>query len=162
MKNHLFFFGALDPQWERRTLIAPEDFPLRSLAEVNRDRQITSYAGKATWQASQSHRFDASFFGDRAHGDNGPQRTTALLRTTTSGFSELDRYGGHNQTVGYDGFLSPNWLVEASFARALNRIVEIPSVDEWNVTDTTVPDRCQRPRRLRLPVQQPAADRAAG
>ena len=138
MKNHLFFFGALDPQWERRTLIAPEDFPLRSLGEVNRDRQITSYAGKVTWQASQSHRFDASFFGDPAHGDNGPQRTTALLRTTTSGFSELDRYGGHNQTVRYDGVLSPNWLVEASFARALNRIVEIPSVDEWNVTDTTV------------------------
>ena len=138
MKNHLFFFGALDPQWERHTFIAPDNFPLRSLGEVNRDRQITSYAAKATWQASQSHRFDASFFGDPAHGDNGPQRTTALLRTTTSGFSELDKYGGHNQTVRYDGVLSPSWLVEASFARALNQIVEIPSVDEWNVTDRRV------------------------
>ena len=26
----------------------------------------------------------------------------------------------------------------ASFGRALNQITEIPSVDEWNVTDTTV------------------------
>ena len=38
--------------------------------------------------------FDASFFGDPAHGDNGPQRTDALLNTTTSGFSALDQYGG--------------------------------------------------------------------
>ena len=138
LKNHLFFFGALDPQWDRHTFIAPEDFPLRSLGEVNRDRQITSYAAKATWQASERHRFDASFFGDPAHGDNGPQRTNALLKTTTSGFSELDRYGGHNQTIHYDGVLGPKFLVEASFARALNRVVEIPSVNEWNVTDTTV------------------------
>ena len=137
-KNKLFFFGAVDPQWERTTLIAPEDFPLRSLGEVDRDRQITSYAAKGTWQARQNHRFDASFFGDPAHGDLGPQRTTALLRTTTSGFSELDRYGGHNQSVRYDGILASHWLVEASFARAVNEIIEIPSVNEWNVTDTTV------------------------
>ena len=99
---------------------------------------MTSYAVKGTWQATQNHRFDASFFGDPAHGDNGPQRTTALLRTTTSGFSELEKYGGHNQSVRYDGIIASHWLVEASFARALNEIAEIPSVDEWNVTDTTV------------------------
>jgi outer membrane receptor protein involved in Fe transport len=138
LKDRLFFFGAVDPQWERRTFVAPEDFPLRSLGEVNRDRQITSYAAKATWQASQNHRFDASFFGDPAHGKMGPQRGDALLSTTTAGFSELDRYGGHNQSVRYDATLSRNWLVEASFARALNQITEIPSVNEWNVTDTTV------------------------
>ncbi|MGE5815599.1 MAG: TonB-dependent receptor, partial [Acidobacteriota bacterium] len=138
VRNRLFVFGAIDPQWERRTFIAPEGFPLRSLGEVNRDRQIVSYAAKGTWQASAADRISASFFGDPAHGDLGPQRTTALLRTSTSGFSELDQYGGHNQTVRYDGVLSPRFLVEASFGRALNRITEIPSVDEWNVTDTTI------------------------
>ncbi|HEY0875639.1 MAG TPA: TonB-dependent receptor [Vicinamibacterales bacterium] len=138
LRDRLFAFAAVDPQWERRTFIAPEDFPLRSLGEVDRERQITSYAAKATWQISSGHRLDASFFGDPAHGDLGPQRTTALLRTTASGFSELDKYGGHNQTVRYDAVLSPSFLVEASFGRALNRIVEIPSVNEWNVTDTTV------------------------
>ena len=60
------------------------------------------------------------------------------MRTTTSGFSELERYGGHNQSVRYDGIIASNWLVEASTARALNEIVEIPSVNEWNMTDTTV------------------------
>jgi hypothetical protein len=72
LKNRLFFFGAADPQWERRTFIAPDDFPLSSLGEVNRDRQITSYAAKGTWQVSQNHRLDASFFGDPAHGELGP------------------------------------------------------------------------------------------
>jgi hypothetical protein len=138
LKDKLFLFGAVDPQWDRRTFIAPPDFPLASLGEVNRDRRITSYAVKGTWQALKNHRFDASFFGDPAHGDMGPQRTTALLRTSTSGFSELDKYGGHNQTVRYNGILGSNFLVEASFARALNEIVEIPSVNDWNVTDRTV------------------------
>ena len=57
--------------------------------------------------------------------------------TDTSSFSEIE-YGGHNQTVRYDGVISPTWLVEGSFARAYNRIGETPSVDQWRVTDTTV------------------------
>ena len=72
LRNKLFFFGAVDPQWEKRTFIAPADFPLASLGEVDRKRQVTSYAVKGTWQATQNHRFDASFFGDPAHGDHGP------------------------------------------------------------------------------------------
>ena len=38
----------------------------------------------------------------------------------------------------YDGVLSPNWLVEASVARAQNELVETPSVNSWSVTDGTV------------------------
>jgi outer membrane receptor protein involved in Fe transport len=136
--NKVFFFGAIDPQWLRTTYIAPEGFPLRSLGDVNQDRRITAYAAKGTWQMASGHRLDASFFGDPAVGDNGPQRYTALLRTDTSGFSKLDKYGGHNQTVRYAGAVKPNWLVEASFARAENSIVETPSVDQWSVTDNTV------------------------
>jgi hypothetical protein len=136
-RNHLFFFGAINPAWEKRTFTAPEGFPLRSLGEVDRERQITSYSAKATYQASASHRFDASFFGDPAKGKNGPQRTTALTVTDTSSFSEID-YGGHNQTIRYDGVITPTWLVEGSFARAYNNIAETPSVDAWRVTDTTV------------------------
>ncbi len=56
---------------------------------------------------------------------------------TRAGFSEID-YGGHNQIVKYDGIMNNNWLLEASFARAQNKISEMPSVDEWSVTDQTV------------------------
>ena len=98
---------------------------------------LTSYSAKGTYQLNSSNRIDASFFGDPAKGDMGPQRTSALTVTDTSSFSEIE-YGGHNQTVRYDGVISPTWLVEASFARAINSISETPSVDQWRVTDTTV------------------------
>jgi len=137
VKNRAFFFGAVDPQWDTRTLHAPQGFPLESLGDVDRTRRSMTYSAKGTFQLSNAHRFDASFFGDPSHADNGPQRGNALTAVNTSRFSALD-YGGHNQTVRYDGVLSPKWLVEAYYARALNKINETPSVDQWNITDTTV------------------------
>jgi hypothetical protein len=72
----------------------------------------------------------------------GPQRdlllsASPLLRVDTSAFSEIT-YGGHNQTFRYSGVMSDNWFVEGSFARAVNKIEEVPSVDTWNVLDLTV------------------------
>jgi hypothetical protein len=138
VRNRLFFFGAIDPQWLRTTYIAPEGFPLRAMGGVNQDRRIVAYSAKATYQFAASHRLDASFFGDPSVGKNGPQRYLALLRTDTSGFSRLDTYGGHNQTVRYEGALSKSWLLEASVARAANSIVEVPSVNTPSITDNTV------------------------
>ena len=133
--------ATISSSWGHRSawscFIAPPGFPLESLGEVDRDRRVTNYAAKGTWQITSGRRFDASFFGDPAHGPNGPQRTNSLLRTTTSGFSALDQYGGHNQTVHYDDAFSSRFLIEASVSRALNRIVEIPSVNDWQVTDST-------------------------
>jgi outer membrane receptor protein involved in Fe transport len=137
LRNRLFFFGAYNPAWETRTFIAPEGFPLESLGEVDRERQLNPYSAKGTYQIASSHRIDASFFGDPSSGDMGPQRTSSLLVQDTSSFSEID-YGGHNQTVRYDGVLTPNLLVEGSYARAYNNLAETPLVDEWRVTDTTV------------------------
>jgi outer membrane receptor protein involved in Fe transport len=136
--SKVFFFGAVDPQWQRTSFIAPEGFPLRSLGDVAQDRRIVAYAAKGTWQMAAGHHLDASFFGDPAMGDNGPQRYTALLGTDTSAFSKLDKYGGHNQTVRYEGAITPTWLLEGSFARAKNSIVEIPSVNLPSITDNTV------------------------
>jgi outer membrane receptor protein involved in Fe transport len=135
--DKLFFFGAINPKWETRTFIAPEGFPLESLGEVDRKRRLTSYSAKLTWQAASAHRMDASFFGDPSNGENGPQRTNSLEVTDTSSFSEIN-YGGHNQTVRYDGVFGTNFLFEASFARAQNLIEELPSVNTWRVTDTRV------------------------
>jgi TonB dependent receptor/TonB-dependent Receptor Plug Domain len=133
-----FFFGAIDPQSTRTFYVAPDGFPLQSLGSVPQDRHATPYAAKATWQATPTQRIDASFFGDPAHGDNGPQRYTALLNPDTSAFSSLDKYGGHNQAIKYEGSFGRRWLVEGSFARAANNLVEVPSVDQWSITDDTV------------------------
>jgi hypothetical protein len=136
LRDRLFFFGAVDPQWERTDLIAPIGLPLRSLGPVSRNRQVTAYAAKGTWQINANHRLDASFFGDPATGDMGPQRRISLTREDTAGFSEI-KYGGHNQTVKYDAILTPNWLLEGSFSRSWNNIEEAPAVDSWSVVDRT-------------------------
>jgi hypothetical protein len=138
VKDRVFFFGAFNPQYQRAKFIAPVGFPLRSLGDVERKRRVYSYAGKLSVQATPNHRFDLAAFGDPSKGDPGIQRFTALLGATQSRFSELDTYGGHNQSIRYDGIINPNWLVEASFANATNKINEIPTQDEWQVTDTTV------------------------
>jgi hypothetical protein len=137
IKNRLFFFGAVDSQWDTRTLQAPAGFPLFNEDGYDRKRRNVSYSFKGTGQLTSAHRVDASFFGDPSHGDMGPQRTSALRVASTSSFSEID-YGGHNQTVHYDGILGKNWLVEGAYARALSKISELPSVDAWRVTDQTV------------------------
>ncbi len=137
LRERLFFFGAIDPARESRTLRAPAGFALSDLGDVDRQRNTLTYSSKVTWQVNNAHRVDASFFGDPSNGDMGPQRMSALLVEDTSSFSEI-KYGGHNQTVRYNAVLGGDWLVEASFARALNRIDETPSVDAWRVTDQTV------------------------
>ena len=116
VKNHAFFFGAINPGREERTFHAPEGFPLERLGDVDRVRKTLSYSTKGTWQVNNANRIDASFFGDPSKGDNGIQRISALTVQDTTSFSSLE-YGGHNQTVRYNGILRPNWLVEASYAR---------------------------------------------
>lgn len=139
VRDRLFFFGAINPSWQTRTFVAPDDianFPLRALGEVDRERRTLSYSAKATWQPATAHRLDFSFFGDPSKGELGPQRTSSLTVRDTSSFSELD-FGGHNQTLRYDGVIGSKMLFEASFARAYNKIAETPSVDTWRVTDQT-------------------------
>jgi outer membrane receptor for ferrienterochelin and colicin len=138
IKDKLFAFGAFNPTYQTRRLIAPEGFPLESLGVVEQKRTIYSYAAKLTFQASSMHRFDASFYGDPAQGEMGPQRLGSLIRSDLTGFSELKKYGGHQQVLRYDGIVSSNWLVEASVAHSRNTLEEIPQIDEWLVTDRTV------------------------
>jgi hypothetical protein len=140
-RDRLFVFAAFNPQFETRTLVAPDDvesFPLRALGETDRDRRTLSYAAKLTWQASAKHRLDLSLFGDPSHGAVGPQRDWVMRFQDTTGFSELTGYGGHNQALRYDGVLSSSWLLEAMVARASTHHDEAPSVDETFVRDRTV------------------------
>ncbi len=146
MKDKLFYFGAIDPSWDTRTFQAPnnkdadgnDQFPLFAQGGIDRKRQITSYSAKATYNLSSNQHFDVSFFGDPAHGDNGPQRASALLAQDTAQYSELKKFGGNNQTVSYNGVFSPKFVVEAAYSHARNEIQEVPSVNTWNVTDFRV------------------------
>jgi hypothetical protein len=154
VKDKAFFFATLNPQFQRRTFVAPPEgtsvtgarvvFPFAAAGEVDRERRSFAYAGKLTWQANSNHRFDVSAFGDPSKGEMGLQRFQGLRRVAYAGapgnttiegaFSELE-YGGHNQTLRYDGIISPSWLIEASVARATNKFIETPAVNEPLFTD---------------------------
>ena len=147
--NRVFFYGTYNPQWQTRTFIAPEGFPYRSVGEVDRNRRIQSYAGKITAQATSMHRFDVSVFGDPSKGLSGLQNQAGLRRVAnpgvpgtsdiSGGFSTLD-YGGHNQTLRYDGIITPKWLVEGAIAHASQKFNETPTVNEVQFSDLrTVP-----------------------
>jgi hypothetical protein len=140
----MFFFGALDRQWNDATLIAPIGVPLREqLGEVDRERQTTAYSGKVTWQPTAVHRLDVSVFGDPAHGDQGPQRESALTRTNTAAFSAID-FGGHNQTFRYEGVPGGNWLLTGSVSHASNSLEEQPLSNEYSILDATGPTNVRR------------------
>ena len=138
IRNKVFFFGAVNPSWESREFKAPAGFPLENLGFIARKRSNLNYSAKATWQIASSHRLDASFFGDPSKGENGPQRVSSLTVANTDSFSELTKFGGNNQTLRYDGVLTPTFLIEASFANARNQIEELPSVNTWRFTDRRV------------------------
>jgi hypothetical protein len=138
LKERLFVFGAFNPQYETRTLIAPEGFALRGLGAVDRRRRSLSYAGKLSWQIEPQQRVDLTAFGDPSHGAAGPQRPDALLAADTDLFSELRSYGGHNQALRYNGVLSAKWWLEVTAAQARAEHLEVPTVDERRVTDFTV------------------------
>lgn len=137
MKDKLFFFGTFNPTWETLTRTAPTGFPLASLGEVDRDRKTYSYAGKLTWQAGANHRFNASVFGDPSSSPVGPQTATSLVAAASTRFSGL-KYGGHSQSIRYDGIVTPSWLLEASAGRITNKFNEVPQTDEWSVSDRRV------------------------
>jgi hypothetical protein len=135
IRDRLFFFGAFNPQYQNRIMVAPEGYPLESLGETDRKRRILSYAGKLTWQATPDHRLDFTAFGDPSKGEMGPQGIPALKADDTGQWSELD-YGGHNLALRYDGIMTTSWLVEASASRASTYFEEIPSVNETPAATT--------------------------
>jgi outer membrane receptor protein involved in Fe transport len=146
VKNHMYFFGAIDPQWDKKWAIAPDNvdasgnflFPLRSMGDVVRERRFLSYSAKGTYELSANHRVTASFFGDPGDAPVGPQRNNALEATDTARFSSFDKFGGHNQVVKYDGVLTNAFLLEASWARSQNSTIEVPSVNTWRLQDARV------------------------
>src|SRR5262249_49161766 len=121
VRDRLFFSGAIDPGQDRRARPRPARLPLDSLGSVVAELKTPTYSSKGRWQAGSRHAIDVAFCGDPTKGDNGPQRTSSLLVDNTASFRSLI-YGGHNQTVRYNGVLGNAWLLEATFARALNSL----------------------------------------
>ncbi len=123
----------------RTTYVAPDGFPLRSLGDVDRDRRIVPYAAKGTWQTTSGAAYrcvvlrrsrrrrqrTAALHGAAAHRHRPASASWTSTAATTRPSGTRARSTDH-------------WLLEGSFARAQNSIVEIPSVEQWSTIDNTV------------------------
>ena len=123
MKDKLFFFGAFNPQYQTRTLIAPDGFPLQQPGRGRPQaarlllRRQADLAGQARTTSSTS-RPSAT----RRTATSARSALRALLAQDADAIQRAATYGGHNQALRYDGIIDPNWLVEASFAHATNNV----------------------------------------
>jgi len=129
MKNHLFFFGAFNPQWNTdydqfAQFRAPADLiggasSQPNLGNVNVPVRVYSYAGKLTFKVNDNNQLEASIFGDPTYGDNNPNSTLVASSPTVD---DKLSYGTRNFVVRYNGTLSPTWLVNASWTWGHNNL----------------------------------------
>jgi outer membrane receptor protein involved in Fe transport len=137
VKDRAFFYVAVDPQYDRTTLLAPPGYPLHALGGVDRIRRSTPYAGKVTLTLGPEHRIDVSAFGEPATSPKGPQSLRAMTGDSTASFDSLD-YGSANQTAHYQGLPAAPLLVEGSVGHVRQTFTDTPYLDAWSIRDQTV------------------------
>ncbi|HET9695659.1 MAG TPA: carboxypeptidase regulatory-like domain-containing protein [Terriglobales bacterium] len=134
-KDHLFFFGSFNPNWQLREVYAPAiAAPLVGLKH-NWDFTTLSYSGKLTFKLNDRHQVEASIFGDPTHTNTDNLLKTMNIKNDT-GYSSMN-YGTRNMVGRYNGTLSPTWLVNASGSWSHNYFTETPKAEVYQVVDRT-------------------------
>jgi Carboxypeptidase regulatory-like domain len=136
LKNHLFFFGALNPSYFHN-YVNPAITSNLYLLDRNVDRRTntTSYAGKITYQASNRFEFEGSVFGDPAHTNHSPWFSLAAANAT--GFSKWD-YGTRNTDGRIQATLTPTWTASLAYTYAWNHFTETPALNNvYPIRDQT-------------------------
>ena len=146
-QDRLFYFAAIDPQWNRTTLRRAGGHSARQPRRAGPRAAHPGVfdQGHLADDRGASHR-RVVLRRSRRTDRSGPQRRSSLLGDTTAAFSQLENFGGHNQTVRYSGVIKPTWLVEAAYARSTNGITETADVNRVPSTSSAT----SRDRRDRL------------
>jgi len=154
-KNHLFFFGSFNPQWNTdynqfAQYRNPSDLlggvPTQtSLGNVDVGVRVYSYAGKLTYRLNDHHQIEASVFGDPTYGDNKPNGNTGLQTASQTTFDKL-QYGTRNFVARYNGTWSPTWLFNASWSWGHNNLSDTPfAPGDYQLVDYTQRSTCGAP-----------------
>jgi len=156
LKDHLFFFGAFNPQWNTdhdqfAQFRNPSDLvngvPTQtSLGNRNVAVNVYSYAGKGTFRLNDKHQFEFSIFGDPTYGAFNPNgNTTGLISSSPTVFDKL-QYGTRNFVTRYNATLSPTWLFNASWTWGHNDLNDTPfAPDVYQIQDYTQRTPCGAP-----------------
>src|SRR2546427_4371281 len=158
LKDHLFFFGSFNPQWNRdynqfAQYRNPSDLGTAGLAGPTQTRlgnyevpvRVYSYAGKLTFRLNDHHQFEGSAFGDPSYGDNEPNGNLGPQTASKTPFDKL-QYGTRNVAARYNGTLTPTWLFNASWAWGHNNLSDTPFAPSfYQITDYPQRNPCGAP-----------------
>src|SRR5437660_9595563 len=158
LKDHLFFFGSFNPQWNRdynqfAQFRNPSDRGTGGVAGPTQTHlgnysvpvRVYSYAGKLTLRLNDHHQFEGSAFGDPTYGDNNANGNLGPQTASKTTFDKL-QYGTRNVAARYNGTLSPTWLFNASWAWGHNNLSDTPAFpDTYVVTDRIQRNPCGPP-----------------
>jgi hypothetical protein len=130
LKNHLFFFGSVDPTWNKQHWQFAKTSPLYANGVYPDNRFNFNYAAKLTFRINDRHQIESSVFGDPGHRETTFNSLTAINNT---GFSSWD-YGTRNWVTRYNGTLSNTWLVNGSVTWTYSKFIENPLQNNYGVS----------------------------
>jgi hypothetical protein len=135
LKDHLFFFGALNPTFFHN-YVAPgtKSGLFQTNPLVDRRTNTFAYAGKITYQATNRITVEGSVFGDPAHTNH--TEWTSFASANSTDYSKWD-YGTRNADGRIAASLTPTWTLDASYNYAWNHFTETPAIAGYPITDQT-------------------------
>lgn len=167
VKDHIFFFGSVNPTVTRFRRTAPaanrvfDQFTYgpgdcnaatpgpagnalagcSDLGEHDLTERTINYAFKLSGQINPNHRVEASIFGDPTIRNFGPWGSLSSTTDPVSGepadFVRLD-FSNLNFALRYNGVMTPTWLVNSHFANNHNRFENQNLLPSYAVEDRTV------------------------
>jgi hypothetical protein len=158
LKDHLFFFGSFNPQWNTdydqfAQYRNPSDLGTAGLTGPTQTHlgnysipvRVYSYAGKLTFKLNDHNQVEGSIFGDPTYGDNKPNGNNGPQTASTTTFDKL-QYGTRNVAGRYNGTFSPTWLLNASFSWGHNNLTDTPgALGVFNINDYSQRTPCSAP-----------------
>jgi hypothetical protein len=140
-KDKLFFYGGINPTFQRNYDIADPSFANYALGTQVLKTFIPNYTGKLNWNISNKHALEGTVFGDPATTNNqywqGPNSLPVGKPTDNLRVSNLD-YGSRTWSGRYTGTLTPNWIVTASYTDHYNHFTQNPLNNGYLTTDNSL------------------------
>jgi hypothetical protein len=139
-KDKLFFYGGINPTFDRRYDIADPAFANYALGTQVLKVFTPNYTGKLNWNISNKHSLEGTVFGDPATTNaqywraNGPNSQPVGRPTDGLRVSSLD-YGSRTWSGRYTGTLTPSWIVSANYSDHYTHFYEYPLHNGYLTTD---------------------------
>jgi hypothetical protein len=130
-KDKLFFYGGINPTFQRNYDIADPSFANYALGTQVLKTFTPNYVGKLNWNISNKHSVEGTVFGDPATTNTqfwhtgGPDSQPVGRPTDDTRVSSLD-YGSRTWSGRYTGTLTPSWILTANYNDHTNHLTETP------------------------------------